>query len=121
MGKIAVVREEEDAARVDVQPTDRDDPRLVADEIDDGRTALGVARRRHDAERLVEEHVGEILLADPLTVDLDDVARRDERVQLAALPVHGHAALLDQIVSGASRCDAGPGEIAIETHEGIVV
>jgi hypothetical protein len=65
--------------------------------------------------------VGEILLAHTLAVDLDDIPGRDERVQLSALSVHGHAALFDQIVSGAARCDAGAGEVAIETHDGIVV
>ena len=59
----------------------------------------------------------ELLLADPLAVDLDDVPRGDERVQLAALPVHRHPALLDQLVGGAARRDAGPGEIAIEAHQ----
>ena len=45
VGEIAVVREQEHAARVDVQPADRNDARLVADEIDDGRAALGIAAR----------------------------------------------------------------------------
>ena len=82
--EIAVVREQEDAARVDVEPADGHDPRVVADEVDHGRAPLRVARGRHDPERLVEQDVSELLLADPLAVDLDDVARRDEGVELAA-------------------------------------
>ena len=65
--------------------------------------------------------MGEILLAHPLAVDLDDIPGGDERVQLTALPVDGHPPLLDQIVGGASRRDARPGEIPIETHPDIVV
>ena len=72
--EIAVVREQEDAARVDVEPADGHDTRVVADEVDDGRAPLRVARGRHDAERLVQEDVGQLLLADALAVDLDDVA-----------------------------------------------
>ena len=53
VGKVAVVREEEDAARVDVEPSDRDDSGLVTDEIDDRGTPFRIAGRRHDAERLV--------------------------------------------------------------------
>ena len=117
VGEIAVVREQQDAARVDVQPADRHDARLVADEVDDGRATLGIAGSCHDAERLVEENVRKLLLADPLAVDLDDVPRCDEGVELAALPVDRYPALLDQLVRGATRRDAGAGEIAIEAHE----
>ena len=56
---------------------------IVADERDDGGPALRVACGRDDAGRLVQEHVAELLLRDPLTVHLDDVARLHERVQLA--------------------------------------
>ena len=82
--EIAVVREQQHTARVDVEPADGHDPCVVPDEIDDGRTPLRVARGRHDPERLVEQDVCELLLPDPLAVDLDHVARGDERVQLAA-------------------------------------
>ena len=85
--QLAVVREQERAGRVDVEPADRDDARLVADEVDDRRRALRIPRRRHDSERLVQQDVCQLLLADPLAVDLDDVRRRDERVQLAGTPL----------------------------------
>ena len=39
----AVVREQERAGRVDVEPADRDDARLVLDQVDDGRPSLRVA------------------------------------------------------------------------------
>ena len=72
----AVVRQQQRAGRVDVEPPDRHDARLVADERDDGRPPLRVARGRDDAGRLVQEDVRRALLLDPLAVHLDDVACR---------------------------------------------
>ena len=43
--ELAVVREQERAGRVGVEPADRDDARLVRDEVDDGAAALRVAAR----------------------------------------------------------------------------
>ena len=59
--ELAVVREQERAGRVGVEAADRDDPRLVADEADDRRPPVRVARGRDDARRLVQEHVREPL------------------------------------------------------------
>ena len=73
MRERAVVREQERTGRVDVEPADRDDAGVVLDEADDGRPALGVAGGRDDARRLVQEHVGEPLLRDRLSVHLDGV------------------------------------------------
>ncbi len=120
VGEVAVVREQQDAARVDVEPTHGHHPRLVTDDVDHRRAPFGVARRRHDTERLVEEDVGELLLAHPFAVDLDDVPRRDERVQLARLPVHRHPAGFDQLVCRPTRGDTGTGEVTIQAHAGIV-
>ena len=83
VGEIAVVREHEGTRRVDVEPADRDDARIVADEVDDRRPALRIPCRRDDSERLVQEHVRETLLPDLDPVHLDDVARRDECAQLS--------------------------------------
>ncbi len=41
----AVVREQERSGRVGVEPSDRDDARLVGHELDDGRPSLRVAAR----------------------------------------------------------------------------
>ena len=112
----AVVREQERARRVDVEPADRDDPRLVLDEADDGRPALRVARGRHDPRRLVQEHVGERLLRDRPPVDLDGVGGLHERVQLPGLAVDAHAAGLDQLVGLPARRDAGAREVGVQPH-----
>ena len=94
------------------------DAGVVPDEIDDRRAALRVARRRDDPERLVEQDVRELLLADAVAVDLDDVPRGDERVELTAPTVDGDPARLDQLVRGAARGDAGAREVAVESHRG---
>ena len=98
--QIAVVRQQQHAARVDVEPAHRYNARLVADDVDDGRSALGITGRRYHPERLVQEDVGELLLADPITVHLDDVGRRDERVELTPFAVHRNAPGLDQLIRG---------------------
>ena len=96
--ELAVVREQERAGRVGVEPPDRDDPGLGRDELDDGRPAARVVGRRDDARRLVQQEVREALLGDRPPVDLDAVVARHERVQLARFAVDAHAAGLDQLV-----------------------
>ena len=107
VGELAVVRQEQHAGRVGVEAADRDDPGLVADEADDGRAAARVARRRHDACRLVQQHVDELLQPEPAAVELDAVARLDERVQRSRLAVDGDPARLDQLVGAAPGRDTG--------------
>ena len=85
--------------------------------LDDGAAALRVARRRHDAGRLVQEQVGERLLRDAARRRPRRGRALDERVQLAGLAVDGDAAGLDQVVGLAARGDAGAGEVGVEAHE----
>jgi hypothetical protein len=96
--ELAVVREQEGAGRVGVEAADRDDPRRVLDELDDGGAAPRVVSGRHDAGRLVQEHVGERLELDRPAVDLDAVSGGDEGVELPGLAVDEHPAGLDQLV-----------------------
>ena len=57
----AVVRQEQRAGRVGVEPSDGDDSfRDLVHELDDGRPSLRVAGRRHGARRLVQEDVREL-------------------------------------------------------------
>ena len=65
---------------------------------------------------LLQQNVSELLLADALAVDLDDIARGDEGVELAARPVDRDAARLDQLVRRPAGGDAGAGEVAVESH-----
>ena len=64
VGERAVVREEQHAGRVAVEASDGHDADVAADEIDDGRPALRVARGRDRPARLVEQDVAQRLLAD---------------------------------------------------------
>src|SRR2546428_3268880 len=112
----AVVRQQQRAGRVRVEPADGDDAAFVANELDDGRPPLPVAGGRDDARRLVEQYVGEPPLGDRRTVELNRVAGRDERVQLARLAVDAHAAGLDQLVRAAPRGDPGAREVGVQAH-----
>ena len=65
-----------------------------------------VARGRHDAGGLVQQHVCELLLRDRLAVHLDAVVVRHERVELPRLAVHRTRPAL--ISSSALRREATP-------------
>ena len=116
----AVVRQEQHPRRVAVEASHRHDADLAADEIDDRRPALRVARCRDRPARLVEQDVAQRLLADLPAVDPDDVTRLDERVQLPGRAVDRDPAGLDQPVRAASRRDTGPGEVGVQPHEAIL-
>jgi len=116
VGERAVVREQEDAGGVDVEPPHRHDARLVLDEIDDGRPPLRVAGGRDDTRRLVQQHVGELLPRNRLAVDEHLVSGLDERVQLAGRPIHLHPPGLDQLVGLAARRDTGAREEGVQSH-----
>jgi hypothetical protein len=88
----------------------------VADEPDDGRPSLRVARRRDDAGGLVQEKLGERLGADPAAVHLDDVPGAYERVQLPPLAVHANPPRLDQVVGASAGGHPGPGEEGVQAH-----
>ena len=115
--ELAVVREQQHAGRVDVEPADRDDAGGVVDEIDDGRPPPRIARRRDDTGRLVQQHVREPLLGENGAVELHPVAGLDERVQLPGLAVHEHSPGFDQLVRSTPRRNPGPREPCIQTHE----
>ncbi len=115
-----VVRQEQHPRCVAVEAPHRHDADVAADEVDDRRPALRVARGRDRPARLVEQDVAQPLLADLPAVDPDDVPRLDERVQLAGHAVDRDSAGLDQPVGAASRGDTGPGEIGVQPHEAIL-
>ena len=58
--ELAVVREHEEALGVVVEAPDREHPRVVGHEIEDGAPALGIVRGRHHLPGLVEQVVDEI-------------------------------------------------------------
>ena len=120
MRERAIVREQQCAGRIGVEPADRHDAGIVLDEVDDGRAASRVAGGRHHAGRLVEQDVRERLLRHGPPVHLDDVVAGDERVELPWLAVHGHASGEDELVGLAPRCDSRPREVRVQPHGGIV-
>ena len=62
-GKPAVVGEEQQTLGVDVEPADRHHAgQILGQIVEDGRAALGVARRGHEPARLVVEPEARALL-----------------------------------------------------------
>jgi len=116
MRERTVVREQEGPRRIGVEASHRHDSRRALDEVDDRRAAVWIARCRDHARRFVEKNVGERLRRDPLSVDLDDVSRSDDRVQLSGLAVHAHATGKNQLVSAAPRRNTGPSEECVQPH-----
>jgi len=109
VGERAVVRGEQRAARREVEAADREEAHAVTVEVrGHGGPALGVGQGGHDAPRLVEDHVDEVLRDDALPVELDLVG---PRIGLGAelgddLAVHADAARGDDVLRRAPRCDA---------------
>ena len=120
MRKLAVVREEQGAGRVRVEPPDRDDARLVPHEVDDGPPSMGVAGRRDHSGGLVQQDVRKLLRCEEPTVEVDDITFLDKRVQLAAHAVDPHATGLDQLVGTPARGDTGASEVGVKTHRRIL-
>ena len=116
MREVTVVRQEQRARRVGIEPPDRDDARGMVDQVDDGRPSLRVARGRHRAGGLVQQDVGERLLRERLAVEAHLVGRLHGGVELPHLAVHGDAAGLDQLVGLAPRGDPGARDEGVEAH-----
>ena len=120
VGERPVVREDERAGRVDVEAADRDDPERVPHEADHGRPALGVARRRDDPRRLVQEQVGERLGRELGPVQLDPVAGLDERRQAGDLSIDPHPAGADQLLGASPGGDPCTREVGVQAHPAII-
>ncbi len=116
VGERSIVRQQERPRGVEVEPADRYDARAVANQVEDRGAPSGVAGRGNDSRRLVKEHVGTALSRHGPPVELDAIARLDERVQLSTAAVHPHAAGFDQLVGSASRGDAGSREERVQAH-----
>ena len=92
----------------------------AADELDDRRPSLRVARRRDHGARLVQQDVAQGLRADRPAVDLDEVALVDHRVEPPRHPVDLHAARLDQRVCAAAGGEPCTCEMGVEAHGDIL-
>src|SRR5690606_20148654 len=121
---VAVAGQQDQALGILVQAADREDPLLVADEVDD----VALHRRlggAGDADRLVQGDVDVPALppggaAHPqgLAVDLDLVALADLRTDARAHAVDRDPAFADQAVGLAPRAEAGVADVLVESHPG---
>jgi hypothetical protein len=120
VGERTVVSQQERARRVGVEAADRDDPSRMADEVDDGRPAVRVARGRDDARGLVQQDVCRLLRPDADAVHLHHVPPAHVRIQLPGSAVDSDAPGLDQLVGAPARGDPGAREIRVQPHVGII-
>src|SRR5690606_11603741 len=121
---VAVAGQEDQAFGILVQAPARENPLLVADEVDD----VALHRRlggAGDADRLVERDVDVPALApggaaEPhgLAVELDLVAPADLGADARAHAVDGDPALADEAVGLAPRAEAGVADVLVESHPG---
>lgn len=58
IGQFAIVGQEEQPLAIHVEPSNGEDPLVEIEEIEDGASALGIARGRQIATRLVQQQVG---------------------------------------------------------------
>ena len=120
VGERSVVRQQQDACRIAVEPADGDDPHVALDELDDRGSPARVTGGGDRPARLVEEHVAQGLLAELAPIDAHDVRLLDERVELTRPSVHRHPSGFDQLVGAASGRDTGAGEEGVEAHDAIL-
>jgi hypothetical protein len=107
--QLAVVREDEQSARIGVEPAHRKQARARRHELADGAPPLGVVERGDHADRLVEHVVAQrrrsgqrpALHRDPVALRLD----LDPRFEHDAA-IHPHGPLLDEQVALAARAHA---------------
>ena len=116
----AVVRQQQQALAVGVEPAHVVDPLLdTAEEVGERGAPLLVGHRGHHAARLVHRQVDQPGVGDhPLAVDVD-LRRRgvDLVAELGDLAVHGDPAAEDQVFAGPARADAGCGEDLLQPFE----
>ena len=122
-GQPRVGGEQEQAARRQIEPADRLQVRAgVAHQIVGRRPPFGIAPRRHDAARLVQQHRQRLGRLARLAVDRDphalghdgqspDRARRGRRPRRGRAPISARASLRDAIPSldSARSSDTVPG------------
>ena len=109
-GEATIIGEQQQAFGIDVQPADGNHAgQAVGQRFEDGRAAFRVARRGHEAARLVvEPQACALPLGQRLAIDEDPVAGADiERRTVDDLAVHLDAAGGDPFLRVAARAQAG--------------
>ncbi len=128
IGQGAVVRKDQQALGVEIEPADRVDllPDVRGEQVDRERTIQRILRRRQVAARLVEQHVDLLAIAkqriDRSSVDANVV---DVGVRLRTKlghddTVHRHRAGFDHLFGLSTRRDAGFGDQFLESFEHVL-
>jgi hypothetical protein len=110
VGKLAVVRDKDQPFAREVKAADAVHAgRIGGQQIDDARPAGRIARRRHDALRLIDGEVHQLRSRQCLAVDADFLLLGiDARAQFGHnLSVHFDAAFKDELLAFASAGDSG--------------
>jgi len=119
IGDIAVVREEQQAFSVAVQPADRKDALGYVDQIHDRPAATLVVHRRDIATRLVQDQIAERLRGEQLAVHADIVT---DRISPGAKLGHDRAvdrdtAFANQLFSRPAGRDAARRKDALQSFQ----
>jgi hypothetical protein len=113
VGELAVVRQQQGAARVKIEPADGVEAHArVRHEVGHRRAALGVAERGDDEPRFVQHDVDGVLVHDAVAIELDlvvpGVSSRAELGDDGAVDAYPTAG--DEILRGTARGDTGAGQ-----------
>ncbi len=111
-GQGAVVGEQQQPFGVGVEATDREDPGIGGNQVDDNGSSLGVRGGGDDAERLVEQVVdqaGAHRGGDPVDGHLVGVGI-DPAAEDRHLAVHAHPARTDEVIAFPTAPEARSGQ-----------
>ena len=116
--EIAVVRQDQQAFTLRVEPADVEKPRhLRRQQIEDGVARVGIAPSRDVTHRLMQQNVEPLLRSDHFAPDFDVIAFRRLDAEVGAdAAVDGDTPCRDQFIAVAARPDTGRREKTIEAH-----
>ena len=116
--KLAVIRENEQAFSLRVEPADVEKLRkFLRKQIEDRVAGMGVFARGDKTGRLVQHDRERRIEMQQPAIDFNVIARGRLRAEVGAdLAVNHHASSCDQFVAMTARTDASGGEVAIEAH-----
>ena len=105
MCQFAVVGKEQESGGVVIEPADGENMRTIDEEIGDAAPPVGVAHRRHHAERFIEDQVGRLRRKlEPHSANLDPIASSHERPECAhGRPIYPHGPTGDHLVGASPR------------------
>src|SRR5262249_1041364 len=116
LGELPVVREDEEPVGVVVEPADGEDPWLARNEIDGRGTPFWVSSGRHDAPRLVQQVVDDVVAhADRHAVHLDTLlSATDALTESRDRAVDRDPSFGDQCLGGTPRPEPRSGQDLLE-------